>query len=350
MGNDSKSAEQYIEAIRESGLSIYDDIEVGDENLWIPLDILEHLLNEGLVGVSLGGFPLRTRSKIVKSKVCKCLGYPVPSSFKKCQPRFLGQQFDTYAQKSINLQIWNEAIEGTRRYVIIKIGSNDVIEKVKVVTGADISILDTTGTLTQKYQARLEPGQEKHELVSASDTERLKSLLMTVPLKSLSNTSPLNDPAVGGVLPIKEVFDRLTVVVGQSFADAGIDQDRNRGAELHKKVCKVLGYTDYYDDGQFPDIKNQLLEIKLQTSPTIDLGLVEPSSVQPIGLARIGGTIVRHCDVRYVIFYANTDGRRVTLTHLFVTTGEDFFSRFRQFKGKVLNKKLQIHLPSDFFA
>ena len=54
--------------------------------------------------------------------------------------------------------------------------------------------------------------------------------------------------------------------------------------------------------------------------------------------------------MRYAIFCAHTDGARVTLTHLFLTTGAAFFDRFPQFQGKVLNKKLQIPLPSDFFG
>ena len=43
----------YADAIRESGLSIYDSIEMGTQNLWIPTSDLEALLNEGLVGIQL---------------------------------------------------------------------------------------------------------------------------------------------------------------------------------------------------------------------------------------------------------------------------------------------------------
>jgi len=96
-------------------------------------------------------------------------------------------------------------------------------------------------------------------------------------------------------------------------------------------------------------VRNQLLEVKLQTSPTIDLGLVRPASEEPLDVPKIGLTQVRHCDVRYAIFYARTDGAEVTLTHVYLTTGAAFFTRFPQFQGKVLNKKLQIPLPSDFF-
>lgn len=132
--------------------------------------------------------------------------------------------------------------------------------------------------------------------------------------------------------------------------DTGSDQERNRGAELHRLVCKSLGYSDYRDDGRFPDIRHQLLEVKLQTSPTIDLGLVCPDSKAPLDIPKIEGKQLRHCDVRYVLFYANLKDRVITLTNLYVSTGEAFLKRFPQFQGKVLNKKLQIPLPKNFFV
>ena len=95
-----------MEAIRESGLSIYDPIEIGDPEFWIPTPELEALLSRALKGISFAGLPLRTRSKVMKGHVCQALGYPVPSMFKKTQPRFPGQLFVTYIQKSNNLQIW----------------------------------------------------------------------------------------------------------------------------------------------------------------------------------------------------------------------------------------------------
>lgn len=114
-------------------------------------------------------------------------------------------------------------------------------------------------------------------------------------------------------------------------------------------MCQALGYSVYHDDGRFPDVRNQLLEVKLQTSPTIDLGLVRPDSHEVMDIPQILGRQIRHCDIRYALFYGYTDGVTVTLTHLYVSTGEAFFSRFPQFGGKVLNKKLQIPLPAGFF-
>ncbi|MEO1750050.1 hypothetical protein [Thiofaba sp. EF100] len=339
---------RYVEAIRAEGLSIYDPIAVGDPVLWIPTPELQALLDTGLRGLSLNGLPLRTRSKVVKTRICEILGYPVPNSFRKTQPRFLGQMFDTYTQKSNNLQVWNEELSASRRYVIIRVSEADVITRVKVVTGDTLALLDTTGTLTRKYQARCIPGSQAIELIAAQDTERL--LPFVTPDVDLTKiATPVLHPAAGQILAIDTVFKRLAPLVGQRFADTGADQERNRGAALHRLVCAALGYRSYQDDGQFPDVRHQLLEVKLQTSPTIDLGLVTPESVEPLDVPLVGGQQVRHCDVRYGIFYGEVANGSVTLTHFFLTTGAAFFTRFPQFQGKVLNAKLQIPLPADFF-
>ncbi len=339
---------RFASNIAASGLTIYDQIEVGDQSLWIPSPELEFLLDEGLCGTVLAGLPLRTRSKVVKEHVCRVLGYPVPGSFRKTQPRFPGQLFDTYVQKSNNLQVWNEELSSTRRYVVIRVNSEDTIDRVKVVTGDTLAELDTTGTLTQKYQAQCILGTEVSELIAAEDTSMLRPFVSTT-FEPSNTVTPIVHPSQNQLLPIASLYERLTPLIGQGFDDAGIDQERNRGAALHRLVCNALGYASYQDDGRFPDVRHQLLEVKLQTSPTIDLGLVTPSSIEPLDVPQIGGNVIRHCDVRYAIFCANTDGNRIEITHLFVSTGESFFTRFPQFQGKVLNKKLQIPLPADFF-
>lgn len=340
---------RYVRAIRVKGMSIYDPIQIGDPDFWIPTPELQLLLNEGLKGLSLAGLPLRTRSKVVKTRVCEVLGYRVPSSFKKTQPRFQGQLFDTYTQKSNNLQVWNEELAATRRYVIIRVSDDDVITQVKVVTGDTLAQLDTTGTLTRKYQARCIPGAQVTELIVAKDTGRLLPFVSpSIDLGSIA--TPVQHPRASQILPIETVYARLSPLVGRRFRDAGADQERNRGAALHRIVCEALGYREYQDDGQFPDVRHQLLEVKLQTSPTIDLGLVTPESTEPLDVPMIAGQQIRHCDVRYGIFYGRVEAGMVELTNFILTTGAAFFTRFPQFQGKVLNSKLQIPLPADFFG
>jgi len=193
--------EHFAVALAERGLTIYDAIKVGDPKLWIPTPELESLLDQHLRGLSLAGLPLRTRSKTVKQHVCRALGYPVPDSFKRTQPRFPGQLLDTYVQKSNNLQIWNEELAPTRRYALIRVGENDTVLRVKVVTGDSLAKLDTTGTLTQKHQARCILGTVAGELIANQDTERLRPFVSAA-FRPNAAIKPLQHPENAQLLPI----------------------------------------------------------------------------------------------------------------------------------------------------
>jgi len=341
------SADDYFNNIKESGMTIYSDITIGDPNLWIPDEHLEYLLNKGLSGRNVE-LPIRARSKRIKEWICEALGYPIEKSFRKCQPRFTGQNLDVYGQQSNNVQIWNEEVSPQRRYAIVGIDKNHIIQKVKIVNGMELAALDNTGTLTRKFQAWLGDPNGICELVSSRDTNNLISHLSDNTFLPNSDTSPISYPSTKEILPISEIYSRLSKLIGEQFVDPGVTQERNRGAELHKLVCKALGYGSYADDGRFPDIKNQILEIKLHTSATIDLGVVCPNSEGGIGFP-VASTPIQHQDTRYAVFYADTDKKRVTITHLVVTTGKDFFSRFQQFQGNVENTKIQMRLPDNFY-
>jgi len=344
-----KTPLDYKKAIQASGFDIYHPVEVDDANFWIPTSHLETLLDHALSGLDLNGLALRTRSKAIKTVVCEALGYPVPKSFIKTQPRFPGQQLDTYAQKSNNLQIWNEELSPARRYAIIQISDRNIVLKVRVITGQYLALLDTTGTITTKYQAKLALRTSTLELVSDQDTSPLLPHTH-LGVRFASSISPIDEPESGALMPIQEIFKRLSTLVGTSFTDPGMDQERNRGAVLHRMICECLGYCRYEDNGQFPDLRHQLLEVKLQTSPTIDLGLVLPSSTGYLNIRKIGDCRPRYRDTRYAIFHATTNNGQVILTHLFLTTGADFFRRFPRFKGKRINGKIQIPLPRNFFG
>ena len=62
--------------------------------------------------------------------------------FRRTQPRFPGQLFDTYVQKSNNLQVWHEELASMRRYVIIRVSEDDVITKVKTTLGNRLALLE----------------------------------------------------------------------------------------------------------------------------------------------------------------------------------------------------------------
>lgn len=236
----------------------------------------------------------------------------------------------------------------SRRFVLIRVDEELNVSKVKVVSGSDLAPLNTTGKLTKKYQARLKDITETFEIVSESDTEYLLSLCGNID-NVHRKSNPNDDPIKGHIIPIKMIYEALKIIVGEEFPDPGKDQERNRGAALHRLVCKALGFSNYHDDGTYPDIKSQLLEIKLQTSPTIDLGLVSPDSEIPLDMDKINNVGIRHCDVRYAIFYGKIHNGTVKITNLIVTSGKDFLGRMPKFKGMGLNKKLQIPLPKNYF-
>jgi hypothetical protein len=331
--------------IANSQYSIYDEIEVNSE-LWITNKELQDILRNKLKGTSLLGMPPRTRSKFVKEKICLSLGYPIPKIFIKTRPRFLGQNFDVYVQKSNNLQIWNEEISEDRRYVLIHV-FEDEIKNVKVIDGKTLQKLDKTGTLTIKHQATFKR-QKEAQLCLSGDTDDLKKYTLGEAERFVK--SPTTIPSEYDLLPIQELFRRLSCLVGIEIRAVGSDQDRNRGTEIHKLACKQLGYDNYADNGQFPDVLNQLLEIKLQTSPTIDIGKENPSSLDVCRNISVGNYNIKNCDIRYAIFGGRIQKNTTLITELYLVSGKSFHKFFPAFQGNIVNRKIQIPLPLDFFT
>ena len=335
----------YRKNISESQLTIYDPIDPGAQTLYIPTYSLEAILSRALIGVSLSGLRLRTRSKVVKSEICRALGYPVPSSFKKTHPRFLGQNFDVYTQKSNNVQIWNEDIDDERRYVIIRTDKFDTISGVRVIEGHELVQFDRTGTMTHKYQARMQ--SYSNSFCSSYDTDNIRDWLREFDDHSLRYASPNQLPKPEQLMKIAQIYDLLLPLIGKTINYIDAIQERNRGAELHAMICKRLGYSEFDDDGSYPDIKNQLLEIKLQTSPTIDLGLHSPEDGKRV--LSVDGKSFYSEDIRYAIFEGKVYRNTVSLINLYLVTGEQFSDYFPLFQGKVVNAKKQLPLPRDFF-
>ena len=328
----------YPRRITAARLTIYDLVR-DKNNLFMPSVELENILRRGLIGLDLN-YPLRTRSKVLKSKICELLGYPTPKSFQKTRPRFLGQDFDTYVQKSNNLQIWNEEISPSRRYVIIRVNDTSIVTAVRVVTGEVIARLDTTGTLTRKFQAKSKSPVTTSQLVTNVDSYGLVEQV-----RGLPTTGSIHEHTdFSRFMPIAALYAKLCMLCGTRLTDPGRDQERNRGGTLHTAACAILGMTETRDAGTCPDVLEQLLELKLQTASTIDLGLVSPDDDSP--LADLPG--VRHSDVRYAVFYGSTDGSQVCIDHLVLCSGKDFFTWYQRFEGKIVNAKLQIRLPSGF--
>lgn len=342
------SATRRAGSIRERGLDLYEPFETVDPSLFFPDDELEAYLDHTLQGRELGG-PIRTRSKLAKQLVAEALGYGIPFSFKKTRPRFPSQDLDVHVQQDDNLQIWNQEVSPERRYVLIRPDEHDIVQRVRVVRGQQVAAWDRTGTLTSKYQAKRIPGRTGSALVSPSDTETFLRAIQPVPLAGgmLRDSISSDTPVPGLVMPIAQLFEKLEPLVGARLEATGAGQDRVRGELLQAFVSDFLGIGEYANFGQWPDLISQALEVKLQTSPTIDLGLVLPTDTTP---ARALGRGLRHCDARYLVVYGEViPSGEVEMQELVLTTGVDFFTEFVQFGGLVTNRKRQIQLPNGLF-
>lgn len=345
----SAAGANICQSIQRSEVDLYAEPALAESDLYYPPEVLEAHLTQALVGnTSLANVAVRTRSKVAKSLVATTLGYKVPTSFIKVQPRFPHPNLDIYVQKSNNLQIWNEELDSSRRYVIIGLDDEEKISAIRVIAGADLVRYDTTGTLTSKFQANRKQ-ETGSRLVNELDTENfLKVYGECSNVDSVEDLSPVARPVPGKVLGIESLYARLQGLIGTEHQDPGLIQERLRGAVLHKAVCASLGFKDYADNGKFPDILSQALEIKLQLSRTVDLGLELPSSDKPI--ASLDGKISAR-DIRYAIFYGERiSSEKFKITSLVLVSGANFFDEYQQFQGLVSNKKLQLRLPADFFS
>lgn len=309
-------------------------------------EILLEKLNLGLMDKSLFGLPLRTRSKVIKTMICKALGYDIPKSFIKTKPKFPCQNFDVYVQKSNNLQIWNDEISSNRRYVLIALDENDIIYKIKIIDGNELEKIDTTGKLTTKYQAKVPEKVIQNTTFDSSDLIFVENPNAMLEIK---NESPIALPSNRTFLSIQSLYEKLISLKGKRIYNESLIQERSRADEAHKLVCNLLGYKYFHDDGQFPDIKNQLLEVKFQMSPTIDLGLHKPNEKLDVGI-KFNEKKVTTSMCRYLIITAHRNrDDSILIDDLIISSGEHFFDIFTLFGGKVQNAKLQIPLPTNFF-
>ena len=106
------------------------------------------------------------------------------------------------------------------------------------------------------------------------------------------------------ILPLSKIKDIvIDSIIGQSIAPAAT---KNRGQMLEEIFATALGYTISDDEllaGGYPDIRNQALEVKIQDSPTVDLGKYSPEFEEVV--PKCGGFTT--CNMRYFIALANPE-------------------------------------------
>ena len=134
------------------------------------------------------------------------------------------------------------------------------------------------------------------------------------------------------------VADKL---IGQKLESAAT---KNRGQALERKVLELLGYTTNESEllfGAFPDIRNQLLEVKVQDSPTVDLGKYSPE-IEEIVIPNL--KISTH-DIRYLIALTNQETE--IIEGIILAPGEKLGEVFSYVSDQ--SYKCQKSIPMKFF-
>ncbi len=282
-------------------------------------------------------------------------------------PKITREFIDTYiitTGKSYNLQVWNrypssntllikydsgESLKcSDTRFVFVKINCvNNFIEAIIILTPEYIEQhFGKFGKPTIKHQLLISK-KIRNSILNSSD-----KVLLYPDSNNISNyicTEYTHPKSIMIKAPkIQEVFS--TNLLKTMVADKLIGKElkatatKNRGQLLERMVLELLGYKVSEEDllfGAFPDIKHQLLEVKIQDSPTVDLGKYTPERAEIV----IEETEITTFDIRYLI--ALSDSKTNTIEGIIIAPGEHLGNIFSYVSSS--SYKCQRTIPMSFF-
>jgi hypothetical protein len=289
-------------------------------------------------------------------------GYELLS--KKGVPKILLEYVDTYIITSgttYNLQVWNrnpsassvqvQYIDGSTlqsnevRFILVKIDTiQKKIETIVVLTSE--YIVDNFGKFgkpTIKSQLIIS-SKFRQNILNSTD----KILFYPDDLGDNSNFNNLDkfsihdEPTIDSLLPmnsIKKII--LKKIIGLKIPPSST---KKRGQLLENIFAKALGYKLKENEslaGGYPDIKNQALEIKLQDSPTVDLGKYSPEFEELI--LKCGGFTTQ--TMRYCIVLTNPE--TYIVEGAILSVGSRLGLNFTYISDK--SYKSQRSIPMSFF-
>jgi len=152
----------------------------------------------------------------------------------------------------------------------------------------------------------------------------------------------VNEPSAQEIFSLQLIKERVAKVLIGEKLDSGAT--KNRGQALERMVLDLLGYPNDEKEqlyGGFPDIKNQLLEVKVQDSPTVDLGKFSPEFEEVV----IDDLNVTTYDVRYLIALTNPDSE--IIEGIILSSGDKLGEVFSYVSDK--SYKCQRSIPIKFF-
>lgn len=217
-------------------------------------------------------------------------------------PRILREYIDTYivtTGTSYNLQVWNrnpaeesiqvEYQEGESlsakdvRFVFARVDPDEHIIRSVIILSPEYIVQNfgEFGKPTIKHQLIITPKtreiilQSDPPIIFHPDHPQLQDL--TTERNDFSGHSIHEEPTAGQILSLERIRDIvIEEIVGKEINGLST---KTRGQHLEAHIASVLGYEHAESDvlvGDYPDIRHQVLEVKVQDSPTVDLGKYSP--------------------------------------------------------------------------
>ena len=312
-----------------------------------------------LVSRTFARFPLPTP--------CPQSSYSIIPPREKGVPRILLEYVDTYivtTGNAYNLQVWNRNPASNSIQVEYNSGETLSSRDVRFVflridpqTQTISSILVLTPDYIESRFGRFGKPTIKHQIIISSKV-RDKALTQNPPGIFCSDTSALSQYVTEKyAIPTSSMSDKpifgqlfslnlLREMLVEGLIGEPLDQmaTKNRGQALERLVACLLGYKisdAELLEGDFPDIPNQALEVKVQDSPTVDLGRFSPQFEECVpscpGLTTL--------DVRYLI--ALTDAETSIIQGIILCPGEKLGEHFSYVSDTSF--KCQRSIPMSFF-
>ena len=229
------------------------------------------------------------------------------------------------------------------RFVLGKIDSENCIESIIIMTPDYIEErFGRFGKPTIKQQLIIS-NKKREEIIRdggmvIADSSLPGELLDHSNDRVMTNTSIKDEPEK--VLPIETIDKCITDKLKEERLDISLST-KQRGQQLERLVAYQLGYNNLKEglEGGYPDIRNQMLEVKVQDSPTIDLGRYSPQFEERINVNFTTRTI------RYLI--ALTNALNGEVEGVVMCPGEELGKSFTYVAEKSF--KCQRSIPMSFF-
>jgi hypothetical protein len=246
---------------------------------------------------------------------------------KKGVPKMLRELIDTYTVTSgisYNLQVWNRIPNCKTvlvkydsgaslkcddvRYVFVKIDSEKSIIASIIILTADYieSKFGKFGRPTIKHQllisnkARNQIYSSDSKILSFKDSKKLSYFITDTYEKPIDSIA--KEPSIRDLYSINLLVEMVAKnLVGKKLEN---NATKNRGQALERMTLELLGYKMASNEnlvGGYPDLPNQLLEVKVQDAQTVDLGKFTPEKEEIV----VEENKLTTFDVRYLIALTN---------------------------------------------